>query len=160
MAFQITTTITDNDYQILFENTDGVTVCKGAIEKEEVDDVAIACDLVCITTTNRKRPIFKFDWHLITSPVVVSALDLYNQLNVMINNRPGNGQAIVESLTAGVTKTHTFATPFVSTYDIDVYECYDAVGNPAMYVITNRLLTSFDVMTPVNSTFVARAIQR
>ena len=88
MAFNITTKLIDNQFEIKIEDTDGTTTTYAAINKEEIQDVVIEGNEVCIYMTNEDVRIFKFDYRKVTLPVVANVTALYNAINTMINNRP------------------------------------------------------------------------
>ena len=78
-------TITDNasTIQIVVSQdypVPGATDTDNISKSQIVDITILSTDVVCIITTNHHRPFIKLDWHDVTSPVVTSALDLYNQL--------------------------------------------------------------------------------
>lgn len=91
MAYSVTTVFTDNDFLIKVARTDGTSTAYYSINKEEVGDISTAGNIVALTIANEKRPIYKFDYRDVTTPVVASTVDLYNALTSYINSRPDIG---------------------------------------------------------------------
>jgi hypothetical protein len=78
-------TITDNLDTIQITVTQdypvpGATATDNINKGQIIDFTIVGTNVVCIITTNKNRPFIYIDWHDVTSPVVTSALDLYNQL--------------------------------------------------------------------------------